>query len=363
MLREELGLDPSNDLREFERAILNHDPQLLLARPPRPDSAPPPGEHRVSRRLIALAVAIMIVVTAAIITLVVAKSDGTPITELQPGMLAVVPEGSGVAERTFKVGNLPRAVAIGSNSIWVADLTDQTVTRIGADDTMTTIGLGVAPTGLAAGGGAIWVIASDDGLLIRLEPSTGRVLDRVPLGPGVTDIAVGPAHVWVTNADAGTLTKIDARRREPITTIAGLARPAGVVVSGDEVWVAERLGRRVVRVDERTTAIVDEIPVDLPPGDLVVAGGAIWAVTRVDVRERTTQVVSVGRLPTAVAADGNAVYVLNDLDHSVTQLNGSTGKVVRAISLSDPLTQRPSQITPGGIAADDRGLWLTVQSY
>jgi DNA-binding beta-propeller fold protein YncE len=74
-------------------------------------------------------------------------------------------------------------------------------------------------------------------------------------------------------------------------------------------------------------------------------------------------VISVGRVPTAATAAGNAVYVLNDLDHSVSELDERTGEVVRTLSLSDPVTQEPSQITPGGIAADDHGLWLSVQSY
>jgi DNA-binding SARP family transcriptional activator len=405
-LRDELGLDPSSELREVERAILNHDTALLTSKPdsmlpaattesaPSPpgagpvalsstsasdllsgtlataDGGPPSPQRRPRRRVLAVVLAVVLVAAAGIIAFVRADSEGVRLSELQVGTVALVPVGSDRAERMVEVGSVPRAIALGFDATWVTDLTDQTVSRVGEDGSLTVTGLGVTATGLAAGRDAMWAIAGSDGDVIRLESMTGRVLVRIPLEPGLTDIAAGDQSVWVTNADAGTVTQIDAGRNEPVATIANLAGPTGVVVTADGVWIAERRGRRLVHVDARRTAIIDAIPVDLPPGDLVVTAGTIWAanqgagtVTRVDMRERTAEVISVGRLPTAVAASGSTVYALNDLDHSISEIHAATGKVVRTLSLSDPVTQGPRQITPGGIAADDEGLWMSVQSY
>jgi DNA-binding beta-propeller fold protein YncE len=215
--------------------------------------------------------------------------------------MVLVPVGSDRAERMVEVGSVPRAIALGFDATWVTDLTDQTVTRVGEDDSLTTTGLGVTATGLAAGRDAMWAIASNEGDVIRFESMTGRVLVRIPLAPGLTDIAAGDQSVRVTNADAGTVTQIDARRNEPVATIANLA---------GTIWAANQ--------------------------------GA-GTVTQVNLRERTTQVISVGRLPTAVAASGNAVYALNDLDHSVTQIDETIGEVVRTLSLSDPLRKSPGR--------------------
>ena len=55
--------------------------------------------------------------------------------------------------------------------------------------------------------------------------------------------------------------------------------------------------------------------------------------------------------------------MVNERDHSVSVIDASTAKVVRTLTLSDAPTQRPRQITPGGIAASDGRLWMSVQSY
>jgi DNA-binding SARP family transcriptional activator/streptogramin lyase len=368
-LREELGLEPSATLRELERGILNHDPALLPPEPAATAEARAPSRRRVPVWAATVAMT-AVVVGAALVAMVRTGSGRVPLTELRPGTLAEVPFEADGAERTFEIGRMPRALAVGDGAAWVADFTDQTVTRLDEDGTPETIGLGVSATGIDVGDEATWLIAGDEGWLIRLETSTGRVLDRIRLRPGLTDVAADAESVWVTNAEAGTLTRVDATRSRPIRTFSGFARPTGVVASAGSVWVAERLGRRLLRLDARREIIMARIPLDLPPLDLAVAAGAVWAtnhgagaVTRVDIRTREARVISVGRFPTTVAAAQDSVFVLNEFDHSISRLHARSGETIQTLSLSDPITQQPSQITPGDIAADDGALWLTVRSY
>jgi DNA-binding SARP family transcriptional activator/streptogramin lyase len=368
-LREELGLEPSAALRELERGILNHDAALLPPEPVATAEARAPSRRRVPVWAAAVAT-IAVVVAAALVAMIRTGSGGVPLTELRPGTLAVVPSGSDHAERSFEIGRLPRALAVGGGAAWVADFSDQTVTRLKEDGTAETIGLGVSATGIGIGDGATWVIAGDEGWLMRPENSSGRVLDRIRLRPGLTDVAADAESVWVTNAEAGTLTRVDATRSKPMRTFSGFARPTGVVVSAGSVWVAERLGRRLARLDARREILAARIPLDLPPLDLAVAAGAVWAtnhgagaVTRVDIRTREARVISVGRFPRTVTATQENVFVLNEFDHSISRLDARTGETVQTLSLSDPITQQASQITPGDIAADDGALWLTVRSY
>jgi DNA-binding SARP family transcriptional activator/streptogramin lyase len=369
-LREELGLEPSAQLRELERAILNHDP-ALVADQPRPTAAGAGvPRRRFGRWLIAAAPLAALAATAVVAVVLRAGSTGVALTDLRSGMLAVVPLGSARAERTFEVGRVPRAITVGFDAAWVGDFENQTLTRVGQDGAVETIGLGVSPTDLAAGAGAVWVVAGEEGWLLRMEPSSGRVLDRIRLRPGLADVAVAAGNVWVTNRELGTLTRIGASNTVATTTLAGFEGPEGVVATAGSVWVAESTGRRVARIDARRAVTVDRIPLDLPPTDLAVTGGAVWAtnheagaVTRIHIRSRTTRVTSVGRFPTTVAARGNSVYVLNEFEHSVSRLDARRGEVVQTLALSDPATQRPRQITPGDIAVYEGALWLTVRSY
>ena len=62
--------------------------------------------------------------------------------------------------------------------------------------------------GLAAGAGAVWVTAPQDGLLWRITPDATRSID---VGAGARGVAVAGGSVWVANAARGTVTRIDPR--------------------------------------------------------------------------------------------------------------------------------------------------------
>jgi DNA-binding SARP family transcriptional activator len=368
-LREELALEPSADLRELERAILNHDSALLLPERAAPAPVARAATRRV-RRVAGAVVAAALLATGVVVTAVVrSASDGVPLTELDPGTLAVVPIDSDRAKRTFAVGRLPRGLALGYGAAWVADVTDETVSRVTVDGDVVTIGLGTTPTAIAVGPVGVWVIAESEGTLAHLEPSTGRILNRVRLRPGLTDIAEGFGSVWVTNGEAGTLTRVDARHTDRITTVSGLSRPTGIAVDGRSVWVAERTARRLVRIDPRTMRVIDRVPVNLPPGELAAAGGAIWgthegagAVFRFDRRSGVVRVISVGSFPRQIAAGADIVSVVNELEHTISEIDARTGDVVKTLRLSDRYG-KPRAITPGAIAIRDDELWLTVRRY
>jgi DNA-binding SARP family transcriptional activator len=75
-LNEHLGIEPSPELRELERAILQHDPALQITRRPRPGGESPPGSDRapegragatmITAALIAAAVVVVVVIALAL---------------------------------------------------------------------------------------------------------------------------------------------------------------------------------------------------------------------------------------------------------------------------------------------------------
>ena len=85
-----------------------------------------------------------------------------------------------------------------------------------------TIAVGNGPTGIAVGGGFVWVANSLDGTVWQIDPQTngGQVVDKIAVGNGPTGVAYGLGGVWVANSVDRTVVRID-----PLTGQAGQADP------------------------------------------------------------------------------------------------------------------------------------------
>jgi YVTN family beta-propeller protein len=82
--------------------------------------------------------------------------QGNAVAEIDPGSNKVVGQVPNVGAR-------PSSIAYGSGSLWVANLDDQTVTRIDPNTrTITkTLPIDETPTGLATSPGAVWAVSGD----------------------------------------------------------------------------------------------------------------------------------------------------------------------------------------------------------
>ena len=177
-LVEELGLEPGRELQQLERAILAQDPALDA--PARDAARRPPaiargtaarrafdrrGEEGLLAALIAVAVSL--------------SGSGASTIRAAPNSLVAIDPGSNGVVGAVPVGVRPGAVAFGSGSLWVANLDDQTVSRIDPSTlrTMRTITVTGPPTGIATSPGGIWVVESNPN-----PDRSGGVLGR-PRGP------------------------------------------------------------------------------------------------------------------------------------------------------------------------------------
>jgi YVTN family beta-propeller protein len=101
------------------------------------------------------------------------------------------------------VGRAPSAIAVGGDSLWVANFEDDTVTRIaipeqGQTATLTHIPVGDGPIDVAFGEGGVWVVSSLDRKLTRIDPESGDVEATIGLGNVPQRVAAGEGAVWVT---------------------------------------------------------------------------------------------------------------------------------------------------------------------
>ena len=154
-LADELGLEPGPQLRELERQILQHDPELDGGRRRTVLTSGRP------RRRAFIAVAVALGVAAATISAIVATRGGESpsVGSDQENQLVSIDGRSNGVREIVGLPSPPAALAAGFGSLWVADPTRQRVLRIDpASGSLTDrIFVGAQPGSVATGGGAVWV--------------------------------------------------------------------------------------------------------------------------------------------------------------------------------------------------------------
>jgi YVTN family beta-propeller protein len=155
---------------------------------------------------------------------------------------------------SIPVGTLPLYATFGYGSAWVSNYRGDSVSVIrpgsGEPETIAVPG---GPLGIAAGGGAIWVVTFWSQELVRIDPETRRVVRRIPVGEGPLAVAVGGGAVWVTNRDDKTISRIDPATNAVVRTIRLAAAPYGIRVAHGRVWVTtQRCGSPVTACPSST---------------------------------------------------------------------------------------------------------------
>ncbi len=221
--------------------------------------------------------------------------------------VAVIDPQTNTVVGSGPVGSRPGPIVFGAESLWVANLDDQTVSRIdpGSLQTLRVLALPDPPTGLAAGAGAIWVAQSNPqastvsvnaidpqfdalgadravreprarrlglgrspgqrglgrsvlGSASRVD-SAGRVLQRIDPNSGPAAITLGDGATWLVDTEGDNVIRVDATG--VLTPIAVGNGPTAIAVGDGGVWVVDSLDDAVVRIDPATLSVTDTISV------------------------------------------------------------------------------------------------------
>jgi sugar lactone lactonase YvrE len=193
----------------------------------------------------------------------------------------------------------------------------------------------VAPglSSLAAASGAVWAVSLDGGQVLRVDPSTRRVVARVHTGGPDAQVAAGRGAVWALAGD--------------------------LLLSGDAGAV------RLLRIDPATGRVVARIPMRAPGGGsfaplVVHAGqGVVWVTgpggaLRVDPRRNAVDrfvPLGAGAARGAVAA-GERVWTLG-VDGRLREREARSGRTLGTVRVRGPLDTRlagaaPSTLTLAG---------------
>jgi YVTN family beta-propeller protein len=387
MFSEELGIEPGPRLQELEGAILRHDSSLEAPGQEAPRAREEEWIETVrqwprflSRRTVALAVALILAMVATLVAVARYSSGGS----LEPFVLAgdsvaVIDPGTDTIVGEIPVGGRPSAPAVGDGSVWVGNRDDNTLLRIDPKslDVIRTIGLGVAPTDVEVGAGSVWVLSN--WALIRVDPAINEVVDTVPLprgsGPGRwSHMEVGANAVFVCSCDGppGPVIRINAAATSVVTvrrrTVRMIAYGEGALwaITGYEFDTIER-------IDPKTNAVVDTIPLGRIGESsgwryrMAVGAGAIWVLAPASLwRIDSTTKRFVGSVPIAhseegssVATGDSAVWVVRP-DGNLLRVDPDSETVARTIPLGTLVY--PADLWDA-LAVGEGRVWVAVTSF
>ena len=320
---------------------------------------PPPGARGRRSRRVALAAAVVALALIAGAVIFVVVDDPPPRIEAgSVGLLAL----SGELEGATPVGDLPRGVARGAGALWVVDQESRTVLRVdpstfGVDER---IAVGAGPSGVATAAGFVWVANTDDRTVSVIDPDAHRVVQTVVVGNAPAGIVADGDRVWVTNSVDASVSEIDAADGTVVGTYPVGERPVAAAVGHGAVWVANASSGTVSRVvsgEGETQAI----PVGRGPAAIEFAHGSLWVanaedgtVTRIDPASASvTGTERVGNEPVALAATDEAVWVATAREGAVSTIDPETTQVSEVFRVGNE---------PRTLAASGEGVWVGVEA-
>ena len=217
--------------------------------------------------------------------------------------------------------DFPQDLAIAFDSVWTANESIDTVTRIDPTSGKVTaiqVEPGLGPQSLEAAGGAIWTAGA--GGIDRIDPATNSVTSHVDgVGPGIT-FAYG--SLWTARSDV--LVRIDPKSGEMVDVVESSKdetaerQGCGAGAAAGSIWFA--CGTTVDRVDPGSGEILATLLDVGTEARVQAGGGATWLLT--------------GQIPFQVSSPDLAWTSLDRLDPVTNQvLPGTTVELVRGAAV------------------------------
>jgi peptide/nickel transport system substrate-binding protein len=312
-LLDDLGMEPTPELRAVEQQILRHDP-ALGGPTSRQDRLSAPGRRGKSLLAAAVAVAVGIALFLAL-----GRDSSGSAAPTAANSLTLIAPGGHLSEE-IAVGASPAHAIRAAGFLWTSNERDGTVSRVDiAQRTVEAISVGRDPEGLAFADGDVWVANAGDGKIAAIDPRAGKVVRSVRVGNGPLALASRGPNLWVADSIDGTLSTVNARAGRVVRTVAIGAQPTAVAVSRAGVWATLAGSGEVVELDRDGRGVI--------------------------------QAVNVGNDPSAIAVAGRNVWVANTLDGTISHIDAASGSVEDVVRLGG---------APRSLAVDHGNLWATL---
>jgi hypothetical protein len=267
---------------------------------------------------------------------------GEPARKPVPGELSRIDPATNQVTQRIEVGGDPMDVITAFGAVWVIDRGEPRIVRVDPDSgSVTPLPLPAPIEAAAAADGSIWASGVEDDRVFRIDPTTGEVLAGVSVGSRDYKYLVPVnGQVLVGISDGHRLVRIDPSTNRVVGSVEVLAGGAPSVTSfaaaGGGIWGA--------------TCVPEPSPP--PPPDVKAAPPCRWEVVRIDPGSgETTASIAVGRedpqYPPPVGHTSTSVGSIAAGDGSIwvtagvvtTDAGGSTTARGRLLQI-DPNTNR-----------------------
>ena len=149
-----------------------------------------------------------------------------------------------------------------------------------------------AEGGIAASEDSIWMVTDQRGTLVRVDPSTNRVRQRILIPPGSFNPVLSGGIIWVTGIERNVLTAVDADSGKVLESMPVGLKPRFLTAGGGSIWTLNQGNGSVSHVDEKSRKLVATIQLGTPGtgGDIGYGADSVWSsvfevpLTRIDAK-------------------------------------------------------------------------------
>jgi len=177
------------------------------------------------------------------------------------------------------------SVAVDEHAVWLAG--GRRLIRVDPDsgEVVRSVSVPDHVDGLATAGGDVWAVSSAQGTLMRIDPVTAEIRDRISMG---ADLASGPRKlsisadtdfVWVLDGDAATVVKIDPSLHDVVETYRLPPGRGSLALAAGEgaAWISNVFDGTITRIDGRTSEVASiAVSAYSSAKSVTVAGGLVW---------------------------------------------------------------------------------------
>jgi YVTN family beta-propeller protein len=193
------------------------------------------------------------------------------IERIDPGTMTVVRRLRSAA---------PYDVTFAFGSVWSTDYGFGTVSRFSParNTRVKRFPAGFGPAGLAATSRYVWVGSATENRLYRIDPRKNKIRSfRVPIAKPAW-LASNANTVWAASAPDGMVARVNGTTGKTIARIqVGASAADGTVASDGTVWIPLQAQDTVAVIDPATNTVVARISVGRGPFVVNQAAGDMWA--------------------------------------------------------------------------------------